>query len=101
MRERKEKFEDLGSANELIEFLKRRGINHTGGYFHYTNINALKGMLENNMLHLSSGGEMNDLLEPQKGSLEVWKRLYVASFSVGNYENRPCGVFMESHLRMP
>ena len=80
-------FEDLDSEQEIIEFLKKKGANHIGGYFHYTNIDALKGMLKHRKLHLSHGSEMNDLLEPKKGSIEEWKRLYVASFSVGNDES--------------
>jgi hypothetical protein len=87
MNQEKEIFEDLKSPKELLEFLKKKGSNHTGGYFHHTNVGALNGMLCNHKLHLSSGSEMNDLREPRKGSPEVWKRLYVASFSVGNDEN--------------
>jgi hypothetical protein len=81
------KFEDLSSAQELHAFLKKKGSNHTGGYFHYSNIGALKGMLGSRKLHFSSGPEMNDWLETKKGSPEEWKRIYVASFSFGNDEN--------------
>jgi len=83
----KKQFESLGSPEELNQFLKKKGGNHTGGYFHYSNINALKGMLGSRKLHLSSGLEMNDWLEIKKGSPEEWQRIYVASFSYGNDEN--------------
>lgn len=81
------KFEDLSSAQELHAFLKKKGSNHTGGYFHYSKIDAFKGMLGSRKIHLSSGSEMNDWLEMKKGSPEAWKQLYVASFSFGNDEN--------------
>lgn len=75
------------NSKDIIEFLNLKGPNHTGGYFHYTTAESFAKMLSSNKLHLSSGAEMNDLLEPKKCSPDRWKKIYIASFAFGKYEN--------------
>lgn len=82
-----DEYKELGSLDEVREFLTRRGTSHSNGYYHYTNLSAWRGMLRSRNIHLSLGRMMNDLAEPTKGDTEKWKRTYVASFAFGKLEN--------------
>lgn len=75
------------TTEEIIDFLEKKGCNHRGGYYHYTTLSALNGMLQSKKVHLSIGSDMNDILETKKCNPERWKKIYVASFSFGMAEN--------------
>jgi len=85
--ELREQFHGRSSLLDIKNFLKERGLGHTGGYFHYTTLPNLKNMLKSGMLYLSLGHTMNDLRESMKCNQKKWKRLYVMSFSYGNNES--------------
>ncbi len=76
----RQQFKKLKTSAEIKNFLDIRAQRHKN-YFHYTNVDALKGMLKSKKLYLSLGKTMNDLFEPQKIDPLRWARLYVASFS--------------------
>ena len=85
--DRGNEFSQLSSFDSIVKFLSDRGMSHIGGYYHYTTIDSLKGMLKSKKLHLSLGRRMNDLLEIQNCDPKAWNSLYVVSFSYGSNEN--------------
>ncbi len=70
----------FASGSALSAFLKEFAKSHSGCYFQYTTISALKGMYENACLLLTRATELNDVDEMKIQSAEK-ERTYVASFS--------------------
>ena len=79
---------DNVSIEELCWLLRQNGLSHSHGYFHYTTLDRLEGMLEKvdvgeaekkRLFWLSASTEMNDTQDNCKG-------VYVASFSYGEEE---------------
>lgn len=81
-KERKSQFRKAiyTSAQALSTFLKGSAKSHSGCYFHYTTVDALKGMYKNGCLLLTRATELNDLNE-MKFRHEEKNLTYVASFS--------------------
>ena len=80
-----ERFKALGKCvpmeEDLCKFFLERPPVHSGGLYHYTNLEAAKKIVLNRYLLLSSSRKLNDTREPQDDGL------YVASFSFGAIEN--------------
>lgn len=70
----------------VVEFLKVNGRSHRS-FYHYTDLRSVIGMIKNNKFHLSNGNKMNDHDETKRGSADVWKHIYLASFNFGDNEN--------------
>lgn len=68
------------TSQELSDFLKRSATAHSGCYYQYTTIDALKGMCKSNCLLLTQAKNLNDSDE-MKAQEEDKVRTYVASFS--------------------
>lgn len=79
----------LKSVEAIRTFLSERGRCHERGYYHYTGVNAMIGMLRSRMLHLTRGDVLNDRAEGVvgEGRPEKWGRTYVASFAFGKTES--------------
>lgn len=82
-------WKNIDDIDELLTFLKQKGINHDE-YHHYTNIDSLIKMIDSGYLLLTRGNSvnMNDQHECQvKGSIDLWDKIYLASFAFGKSEN--------------
>lgn len=77
---------NLTDTHEIVNLLSENGYLHNS-YYHYTNLASIVGMAKSRKFHISSGDRMNDGNEIQKGSQEIWKRIYIGSFNYGANEN--------------
>ena len=68
------------TSQDLSDFLRNSATAHSGCYFQYTTIDALKGMCKSNSLFLTQAKNLNDSNE-MKAQEEDKARTYVASFS--------------------
>lgn len=80
------KFKNLTTLNDIRNFLIDRSKRHKA-YYHYTNVDALEGMLKSKTLYLSNVSRMNDLLEPLNIPTKKWGNIYIASFSFSSHES--------------
>lgn len=85
-RDRQSELDKIADLQELIDFAISNSSVHKV-FNHYTTIDGLLGMIENKLLRLSNGKNMNDIQETTKGKEEVWSRTYISSFSYGDNEN--------------
>lgn len=69
------------SSRGMLRRLRKSALTHTNGYFQYTTLTALFGMLESGKLYLSSKDKLNDLGEGLN------ENMYAASFCCGTCEN--------------
>ncbi len=83
-------FKELASADEIIDYQKRV-LSRTGGrkadeaqLYHYSNILALKGMLDSGFMWLSPVDRMNDVLEAEMIRSAGIKDMNFACFSRTN-----------------
>lgn len=67
----------------VMQRLKKRGMSHTRGYYHYTRLNDLIQLIQHPRLTLSRVDTMNDGTEKSGKS----DRTYVLSFSIGDEES--------------
>lgn len=86
LRDRQSELDKIEDLHGLIGFAISNSSVHKV-FSHYTTIDGLLGMIENKLLRLSNGKNMNDIQETTKGKEEVWSRTYISSFSYGENEN--------------
>lgn len=79
-------FAKISTPVELVDFLKKKGGNHNY-YYHYTNLDALNGMIQSKFWHISNGRNMNDHHEFTKGETILWDDLFISSFVFGGGEH--------------
>ena len=84
-----EEFKQLTTTSDLLEFLKKKGMNHNY-YHHYTSLESVIKIIASEFFLLTRGTAtcMNDQQEClAKGSQELWNQTYIGSFSYGDSEN--------------
>ena len=89
MQKTTEEFKQITTTPDLLEFLKKKGMNHNY-YHHYTSLDSVIKIIASDFFLLTRGNAtcMNDQQECQaKGSQELWNQTYIGSFSYGDSEN--------------
>lgn len=77
------KFSNLETTEKLADFLRLKGKGHTN-FFHYTNSDVLKGMIQSQKIYLSRADTLNDFYEGNNSKKEC---VYIVSFSYRSPEN--------------
>ena len=82
------KFEELKTHDELIAYLdSSRRLQNSRYLYQYTTISALVNMIRTRTMHLGNAKYMNDQLEYQNGSSDVWNNLFFTCFMMEDDES--------------
>ena len=82
------KLEELTTPSELVSYLNSpRRIQNSRYLYQYTTISALVNMIRTRTMHLGNAQYMNDQLEYQNGSKDVWNNLFFTCFMMEDDES--------------
>lgn len=84
-----EKCKEVSNIEELLSYLKQKGMNHKY-YYHYTSWDSFLKMYTGASFLLTRGNSLtiNDQHEAMmKGSWQEWNKTYIGSFAFGSAEN--------------
>ena len=82
------KLEELSTPGELVSYLDSpRRMQSSQYLYQYTTISALINMIRTHTMHLGNAKYMNDQLEYQNGSSDVWNNLFFTCFMMEDDES--------------
>lgn len=81
-------FDTIDNLNDLKKYLDSGArLNNSQYLYQYTTISALVNMLRSKTMHLSNAKYMNDQLEYQNGTPDIWENLFFSCFMMEEDES--------------